>query len=149
MRRNLIIIGLTILVIFVVAFLSLELYREDAEEIASQLQAHQLSDAQHVSLHIKSYFENRSSGLRALSSFISLQYGEPKQRRTDLQAYFRQLKKAYVKAISVYDETGKMVDSTDDQVIELRDRRDDLLTWAKKEEHKGRVFVSPFSQVFF
>jgi hypothetical protein len=146
MRRNLLIIGLTVFVILLVAFLTVRLHRTSEKEVLSQFQAHQLLQAEHVAILIKSYFENRSNGLKALSSYDSLQYGWPQQRKTDLRAYLESLRKIHVKAILLYDQTGRMIESVGDQPVGWDHLPGDLIKWAHRKENKGRVFVLPLPQ---
>jgi PAS domain S-box-containing protein len=145
-KRNLIIIGLTVFVIFLVAFLTVRLHGTSEKEVLSQFQAHQLLQAQHVAILIKSYFENRSNGLKALSSYDSLQYGWPQQREKDLRAYLEPLRKIHVKAILLHDQTGRMLESMGDQPVGRDHLPGDLMEWAQRKESKGKVLVFPLPQ---
>jgi two-component system sensor histidine kinase UhpB len=143
MKRNVIIIVSMAFVFVVICLLIVDLHRLSEKEVVSQFQEHQLSHARYLAGQIKSYFESRQSGLRAFSSFPSLQYSDPIERGAYIEAYLRQLKKVHVKAISVLDERGTIIDSTDPKNRGLNLAQRDFFSWAKKKENRGKVFVSP------
>jgi PAS domain S-box-containing protein len=99
-----------------------------------------------VAILIKSYFENRSNGLKALASYDSIQYGWPQQRKTDLWTYLEAMKKIHIKAILLQDQTGRMIESVGDQPVGRDHLPGDLIKWAHSKENKGRVFVFPLPQ---
>ncbi len=132
------------LVFIGVFLLIVDLHRTSEKEVLSQFQEHQLIHARHLAGQINSYFENCLSGLQALSSFPSLQNVEPMERRTDLEAYLRQMKKVHVKAISVLEERGIVVESTDPKSQSLDFGSRDFFTWAKKKENQGKVLASSY-----
>jgi hypothetical protein len=144
MKRNVIVIACMVFVFVVICLLTVDLHRMSEKEVVSQFQEHQLSHARYLTGQIKSYFESRLSGLKALSSFPSLQYGDSIQRWIDIHAHFDQLKEVHVKTISVLDERGTIIDSTDPKSRGLNLGQRDFFLWAKKRENRGKVFVSPF-----
>jgi PAS domain S-box-containing protein len=144
MKRNVIVIACMVFVFVAIGLLTVDLHRTSENEVVSQFQEHQLNHARYLASQIKSYFESRLSGLHALSSFSSLQYGDPIQRWIDIHAYFDQLKELHVKAISVLDERGTIIESTDRKNRGLNLGQRDFFPWAKKKENRGKVFVSPF-----
>jgi PAS domain S-box-containing protein len=145
MKRNVIVIACMVFVFVVICLLTVDLHQMSEKEVVSQFQEHQLSHARYLTGQIRSYFESRLSGLQALSSSPSLQYGEPIQRWIDIHAYFDQLKGVHVKAISVLDERGIVLDSTDPKSRGLNLAQRDFFLWAEKKENRGKVSVSPFS----
>jgi PAS domain S-box-containing protein len=145
MKRNVIVIACMVFVFVVICLLTVDLHRRSEKEVVAQFQEHQLSHTRYLTGQIKSYFESRLSGLQAFSSFPSLQYGEGIQRWIDIHAYFDQLKEVHVKAISVLDDRGTIIDSTDPKTRGLDFGSRDFFLWAKKKENRGKVFVSPFS----
>jgi PAS domain-containing protein len=145
LKRNGIVIACMAVVFVVISILTVDLHRTSEKEVVSQFQEHQLSHARYLTGQIKSYLESRLSGLQALSSSPSLQYGDPVQRWTDIHTYFDQLKGVHAKAISVLDERGTIIDSTDPKSRGLNLAQQDFFHWAKKKENQGKVHVSPFS----
>src|SRR4030042_1762975 len=113
MKRNVIVIACMVFVFVVICLLTVDLHRMSEKEVVLQFQEHQLSHARYLAGQIKSYLESRLSGLQALSSSPSLQYSDPIERRTYIEAYLHQLKKVHVTAITVLEERGIVVDSTD------------------------------------
>jgi hypothetical protein len=80
MKRNWILLTLTGFLLAVVSLLTYHLHDEGTQEVLSQFQEHQLSYAKHLSNQIQFFMQARSRGLRALSSFPSLQYGDVRQQ---------------------------------------------------------------------
>jgi len=144
MKRNVIVIACMVFVFVVICLLTVDLHRMSEKEVVLQFQEHQLSHARYLAGQIKSYLESRLSGLQALSSFSSLQYGDPIQKWIDIHAYVDQLKEVQVKAIFVLDERGTIIDSTDPKSRGLNLGQLDFFPWGRKKENRGKVFVSPF-----
>jgi len=142
MKRNAIVIACMVFIFVVTCLLTIDLHRTSEKEVVSQFQEHQLIHARHLAGLIRSYFESRLSGLQALSSFPSLRNGEPMERRTDIEAYLQQLKKVHVKAVSVLEQRGIVIESTDQKSQGLDFGSRDFFLWAKKNENQGKVFVS-------
>jgi len=136
---------LTIGLLVVVSFLTYHLHYEGAQEVLSQFQEHQLSYAKHLSKEIQFFIEARSRGLRALSAFPSLHYGDVKQKqeRMDIEAYASQIGKVYVKAISLFDELGAVVYSTDPNTTGLKKGESDVIVWAEKSENRDKTSLTP------
>jgi PAS domain S-box-containing protein len=143
MKRNWILIALTISLLVVVSLLTFHLHYEGFEEVLSQFQEHQLSYAKHLANQIQFFIQARSRGLKALSSFPSIQYGDVKQESVDIEAYANQIEKVYVKAISLYDERGTVVHSTDLVTIGLKKSESPFFLWSKQSENRGKIFLTP------
>ena len=142
MKRNAIVIACMVFIFVVICLLTVDLHRMSEKEVVSQFQEHQLIHARYLAGQIKSYFESRFSGLQVLTSFPSLRNGEPMERRIDIEAYLRQLKKVHVKAVSVLEQHGIVVESTDPKSQGLDFGSRDFFLWAKKKENQGKAFVS-------
>ena len=141
MKRNRILISLTVSLLVVVSLLILYLHYEGSRAVLSEFQRDQLSYAKHLSNQIQFYFQARSRGLRALASFASFQSGDLRQQRLDIQTYAKQLDQIYVKAVSLYDERGRVVYSTAPHIIDVWAKRENLFTSVKQEvKTKARPF---------
>lgn len=127
----------------VVSLLIFHLHYESTRAVLSEFQRDQLSYAKHLSNQIQFYIQARSRGLRALSSFASLQSGDARQQRLDIQTYAKQLEQVYVKAVSLYNEMGTVVYSTDPHTIGTNERWSNFFVWAQKNENKGKTFLTP------
>lgn len=141
------------LLLIVVFLLTLRLHYEGAQRTLSHFQEHQIAHAQHLSKQIRFFIEARSRGLRALASFPSLQSRDARRRQVDIQAYARQIERVYVKKISLYDESGTPVYSTDPTPSPLRETEGTAFAWARKSETSGQfllvpVFLEPQSLTF-
>ena len=143
MRRNRILIVLAGLLLGAVTLLILRLHYTGMEEVLSQFQEHQLSYAKDLSNHIQFYIQGRSRGLKALSSFPSLQQGDARQMKADIEAYAKQIEEVYVKAISLYNELGTVVYSTDPDAIGLKKGKEAFFAWAKRGENRGKISLTP------
>ena len=144
MRRNWIIIGLSGLVLLVVVLLALHLHQSSGKEALSQFQDHQFLHAQNIAQKIESMLMGQSRELRTISLLISPQEVDSERRRVLMELLSHQMEGAYVKGISLYNESGKMVYSTTSLPKDnLKDGESSLLAWAKKKENEGKVFLSP------
>ena len=143
MRRNWILVVTAALFLAAVSLLTLRLHYRGIGEVLSQFQEQQLSYAKDLSNHVQFYIQTRSRGLKALSSFPSLQYEDVPQLKVDIEAYAKQIREVYVKAISFYNEKGAVVYSTDPGAMGLKGDREGFFAWANKSENRGRVSLAP------
>jgi|GEM_PF-624032 len=143
MRQNWIVVTLAGILLVVVSLLTLHLHYEGIEEVLSQFQEHQLSYAKHLSNQIQFFIQARSRGLRALSSFPSLQYGDIKRQRLDIEAYANQIERVYVKTVSLLGELGTVAYSTDPNTIGLKKGEETFFVWALKSENRGKISLTP------
>jgi PAS domain S-box-containing protein len=143
MTRNRILIILMAFLLLVVSLLTFHLYNEGIKEVISQFEKRQLSYTKHLSKQIQFYLEARARGLKALSSFASLQNGILKQLRLDIEAYARQIDKVYVQRISLHNQFGTVVYSSDQNTIGLNKIESKLFAWAQKSENKDKISLIP------
>jgi PAS domain S-box-containing protein len=143
MKRNVVLAILAVLVLGIVTLLILHLHYASIEEVLSQFQERQLSYAKHLSNQIQFYIQARSRGMKALSSFASLQYGEATQLKLDIDAYAKEIGQVYVKAISLYNGTGALLYSTRPVAVASKKERERLFVWAAKKENEGKFLLLP------
>jgi len=143
MKRNRALILLMVFLLGVVCLLTFHLHFEGIKEVLSQFQKGQLSYAKHLSNQIQFYIQARARGLRAAASFPSIQNGTIAKQRSDIEAYAKQIGQVYVKAVSLLDESGTVVYSTDPTNIDFKRSVAELLAWARKSKNKGRVSLTP------
>jgi len=143
MKRNSILVTLAVLLLAAVSFLMFHLYSEGTQEVLSQFQGHQLSYAKQLSNQIQSFVQAHSRGLKALSTFTSFRYGDLRQQRSDIESYSKQMEHVYVKRISLLNERGTIVYSTDPAAIGLKQGENPLFVWAQKVEHRGKISLTP------
>jgi PAS domain S-box-containing protein len=144
MKRPLVIITTTGLVILAVVLLTLHLHHESKMEVLSQFQRHQLAHVQHLAYQIEFFFHTRSQELLALSLLVSRENGGFKKRKTDIEAYSKMME--HVKTVSIYNSTGAIVYTTDKNAIGLDHDDREFFSWAKKKGSKGKVFGSCLPQ---
>jgi len=143
MKRNRVLVALTAVLLAVVSLLTLHLHYEGIQEVLSQFEKDRLSYAKHLSNQIRFYIQARSRGLRALSSLASLQRGDRKRQGLDIEAYANNIERVYVKSISLYDDSGTIVYSTDRESIGLKKEGDRFFSWARKRENRGTLSLTP------
>ena len=127
----------TALVVLAVALLTIHHHRTNKREVLSRFQDHQLAHAQHLANQIKFFFHARSQELQALSSLLPRGPSDLKQKKADIETSSKMME--YVKSISLCDETGKIIYSTDSNAIGLNYADREFFSWAKKKENKGKV----------
>jgi signal transduction histidine kinase len=69
-----------------------------------------------------------------------------KQLRLNLQAYSREMEKNFVTKISLYDENGITIYSTDPDSVGLNGSQSDFFIQSKQTENRKKVFVFPLFQ---
>jgi signal transduction histidine kinase len=140
MTRNRIIITATVLVLSVVVFLTFYQYKSSKKQALSSFQEHQILHAQNFADQIESFLWGQSQGMRGLLPVI--EGGGSKEIRADIRAYFEEIKGVHVKAVSVYNDTGTIIYSTNEADLGLNKGQEDFFGWAKKSENEGKTFVS-------
>ena len=147
MKRNWKIILLTGIILLVVIFLAVNLYNSGKKEVLSQFREHQYVHAQQITIQIESFFLHHFWRMQDLSGSILRESDDLKKKKATIQdnlhARLRQMENAYVKAISLHDEFGSIICSTNKDLIGLNDRQSEYFIWAKKKENWGKVFVWP------
>jgi signal transduction histidine kinase len=145
MKQNRVIIALAIVVLLVAVFLVIRLHYLSEREVISRFQEQQHLHAHHIAEQIESFFWAHSRGLEALPALNSFNEGM-KQLRLNLQAYSREMKKNFVTRISLYDENGITIYSTDPDSVGLNDGQSDFFMLSKQTENKKKVFLFPLFQ---
>jgi hypothetical protein len=147
MKRNLIVIILTFVVLLLIVSLALHLHQQSKKEVLLQFNEHQLDLARQVARELESHFLAYSICIQFLSSLASLQHHDSKQIPQDIQKTFESVKGIHVQAISVYDEKEKIVFSTLPRPIDLNDGSSNFFDEIKKKENKGKILVSSLARM--
>ena len=92
MKRNLVVIMLTSVVLLLITSLALHLHQRSKKEVLSQFNEHQLDLARQVARELESHFRAYSVCIHFLSSLASLQYHDSKQIPTDIQKNFEHVR---------------------------------------------------------
>jgi len=143
MKRNRVLVALMVAFLAVVSLLTIHLHYEGIREVVSQFEREQLSYAKHLSNQIRFYIQARSRGLRALSSLASLQRGDRNRQRLDIEAYANKIERVYVNSISLYDDSGTVVYSTDRESMGVKKDGDRFFSLARKRENRNTVSLIP------
>ncbi len=142
MKFNLYIILSTLIVIGLIIYLALNIHQSAKEETIKQFLKHHLFAARYAAKEIELYLRDRSQGIIMFSSYSSIQHRIPQKMNKDILDFFEAVKGKYVKSLSVYNEQGKIIFSTNAKAIGLNYGDCDFFQWAKKKENKGKVFIS-------
>jgi PAS domain S-box-containing protein len=142
MKRNLTIIVLTALLCLVVIYLTARNYSAGERERVAEFQKHQVSHARHVADQIESFLWGQTRALQALLPFMPSRDYFLKAAPSDIRAYSREMEKKYIRAISLYDVSGRVLYSTEEAPPALKGGEDDPLAWAMQGGHRGEVFIS-------
>ncbi len=132
MKRNWIIITVTSLALLAVAFLAINLYTLTKAKVVSEFEEHQLLHAENLASDIELFLETLERELRILSMTPFLPNPPSSQ-----------LKSHYAKAIFLNDdEIKKRVISSDASPTVPDHVSKRLLTWARKKENRGKIYMS-------
>lgn len=142
MKSNLIIAGLTALILLTISLLLYDLHNSADEEIIHRFNAQQLTAVNQISRELGSFLHKNADGLQMLSSLSSFRKLDKESLVGDIQNYFTHTQQNSVTAISVYNNAGKIIHSTTKSAIGRNYSSQDYFQWASKEENKGKVFVS-------
>ena len=142
MKRHLVVIVLTSVVLLLTTSLALHLHRQSKKQVLLQFNEHQLDLARQVARELESHFRAYSVCIHFLSSLASLQYLDSKRMRTDIRKNVEYVRGIRTQAISVYDEKGIIVFSTLPRSIGLNEGRSKSFEEVKKKENKGKILVS-------
>ncbi len=132
MKRNWIIITVTSLALLAVAILAINLYTLTKTKVVSEFEEHQLLHAENLASDIELFVETLERELRILSTAPFLPYSSSGR-----------LKSRYAQATFLYDDEIKKRAISSDASATVPDHvSKKLLTWAKKKENRGKIFVS-------
>jgi PAS domain S-box-containing protein len=146
MKLNTLIIILTIILVFIVTFLLFGLHNSSKKEVIKRVYDQQFVAALQLSREIESYLGDRARRIDVLSSFSVIQNHDLEEMPAILQEYFEYEKKDHVNTLSVYDEHGTIIYSTNKNDIGQNYADNDFFFWAKNEENKDQQFLFPFIQ---
>ena len=143
MKRNWPIIGLTALVVLIVALLVVHLHASSKRAVLSWFRENQALNAHHFADEIESFFQGHSQELLALSSLMPSQGDGLSWMKNRIETHSRDAKKDYTTEISLCNADGRVTYSTHADEVGLDYGKSDFFAWAKKEGKKGEIFVSP------
>lgn len=141
LKSKLIIIVPIILLIITIFFL-ISQHNKSKQKVVQLFQAEQLTDSRQLSREIKSYLKNRTQEVNSLTSLYSIQNHKMKDMPIDVQAFFASEKNNHVKSVSIFDETGKIIYSTDNEGIGRNFKEFDFFKWVSKNENKSNAYIS-------
>jgi|GEM_PF-3280441 PAS domain S-box-containing protein len=146
MWKNLSIIVAAITIFAVVIFYIVDIHITNRQVLIADAKQNQLVIAKLTAHEIESYFNDRKHSLQILSSLTSVQNFDNKEMPRSIERYFKQVQSLFVTSISVYNEKGTIVFSTNGKAIGLNYSSYDFFQFAKKKENIRKAFVFPLME---
>lgn len=140
-KSNHIIIASTVLIVAVVVYFAFYLYQTNKEEALAQFQENKLLTARMDAVEIENILDNLSQEIHAIFSHAKLQYRDPKATQKIVDSFFKQIETKFAKSVSVCDEDGVIISTTDKLLFGQNFNTSNFFNWAKKKENKGNVFI--------
>lgn len=137
-----IVIIISIAVLAASVLLILDIHRASKDEVVHRFYGNQTLIVRQLAQEVERNLRDRSRGIQVFSTFASVQHRDMKKMSVDIQEYFQYVNKNYVKAISVYDENGTIINSTTEGAIGRKYANCDFFLWAARNENKGGSFIS-------
>ncbi|OGP91992.1 MAG: hypothetical protein A2156_16240 [Deltaproteobacteria bacterium RBG_16_48_10] len=142
MIRYLMVILLAVLFIAAVFMLSLQQHRINQQNVVSYFQENLHLHAHHFANQVRNLLGGYHRILETFPSFKSNLVEDMEGLKSDIQTYSRTMKKDYIETISLFDEKGNTIYSTDVSKARLTKVPSQFFIWAKKKENKGKTYVS-------
>ena len=141
MRYSMIVL-FAVLFLAVVFTLSILQHRTNQQNVVSYFQENLHLHAYHFVNQVSNLLRRYNRILETFPSFKSNMVSDMEGLKTDIRAYSRRMKADYVSAISLSDESGNTIYSTDASKTGPRNVPANFFSWAKKRENKGKLYVS-------
>src|SRR5512136_1226454 len=119
MKRNIVVVILTVGVLFLITALAVHLHTQSKRVVLSQFGEGQRDVARQVAREVQSHLRAYSVFLLMLASHPSLQSGDRKRLAADIERSFEQVKKMHALGISLFDEKGIPVYTTFPKAVAL------------------------------
>lgn len=152
MKNNLLIISLTVLVLAITFFLTLDLHQISEQEVVSQFNEYQLLHAQTLAAQVKAYLSAREQELRVLSTFESIRNFNLPIVERNLQEMLNFIRSKGVESISLYDSNGVIVASTNRKAVGRVYKEASCFQWAQKPKNKSKTHLAgpihPYDTLF-
>jgi PAS domain S-box-containing protein len=136
------IIALAIVITIITGVLLLLLNNSTEKEIVKEFNAQQLYMVKNLSREIETYLINRVQLIDVLSSIPAFQNQDSKFISTEIDEFLAYESKNYVRTISVYNETGTIICSSNKEIIGHKLAESEIFRWSKKPENKDKRFIS-------
>ena len=149
MKRSWQIVCLAVIVLLSVFFFGARLHYASIREVTTRFQEQQLLHAHHIAERIENFFNGHAQVLKTFSTPVSLQHESMDQLRNDLRAYSRNMQAGFVKKISLYDASGMIIYSTDEDAVGLQDGKNRVFVWSEDSGNKSKLFAAPLDQAVY
>ena len=146
MKSNYIIIIFAIIVFFIVTYLLFRLHSSSKEEVINRINGQQLIAAHQLTREIESYLRARTRKVEILSSYSAMKNLDLEKLPIIIEEYFEYEKEDRVNTISVFDENGTIIYSTNKKEVGHNYSDSDFFNWASKIENKDKQFLFPYIQ---
>jgi signal transduction histidine kinase len=142
MRSNFLITVLALLLLSgIVGAVSYQ-YRSNEKLFLSYFQEHQFLHADHLSDQIKKLLWGYQRVLEVIPLVTSNLTEDIESIKTEIQDFSGRMEEDFIREISVYDDKGVSVYSTNKAEVGSYEGRSPFFFWAKNPENRGKIFIS-------
>jgi len=134
-------LAVTLLLLAIIILLILDIHQASEKEVVSRFRAHQMMVVNQLSQSIQQYLRDRARGSEVISSFTSIQRHDIKKMKSEVQDYFQFLKKIYVREVTVYNEKGLAIYSTEPELIGSNALHSNFFQFVNSEQNKSNQFI--------
>lgn len=142
MTYNKTIIAVTALVVLLSLYLVMSHHYETRRLLLGKLQAHQLLHAHHLAEETESLFWGHSRELDSLHSYLFSRDADLKEVEKTVLSYLKEGNRQDVREVTIFNESGRAVYSTDMQKMGMDGSQSRFFTWARERENAGKMFAS-------
>lgn len=139
MSHNRFIVLGAILVIAVVVYLAFLHHQSVEQEFTTEFKNHQQLLARVAATRVYDYLMARGRGIQVLASLTSVRKRDRKEMQEDIDRYLEHLRGNHVSILSVYDEHGRMLSSTQRGTASDVVDTTAFFAWASTQKMEGSV----------
>jgi PAS domain S-box-containing protein len=136
------IIALAVVITIITGVVLILFNNSTEKEIVKESNAQQLYLVKELSREIETYLINRVQLIDVLSTLPVIQNQELKNIITEINQFHDYENKNYVKTISLYNEVGTIIYSTNSEIIGHKLGESEIFKWAQKPENRGKRYIS-------
>lgn len=141
-KPNSLVILIAIIITVISTILLLELKRSANNAITKEFSLRQLDLVRHIEKEINSFFKTRMEVIRLVSNRVEGSILDKSVLKQNIDEYFSYEKTQFLESVSIYDNIGSVVYSTDKKLIEREIYQSEFFTWAKNPNNINKAYIS-------
>ncbi len=142
MKTNTLVLATLAIVLIAVVYLTLDLHWDSQRQALALYQRNQLLTARQAAGETEGHLLSLTRELHALSVCPLIQNFDPKETPLEVEPCFQKLQESHVSEISVADETGTTLYSTDRKKLAGGRIDPGIAKWAAQPANKGRTYTA-------